>query len=87
MQNAISSIQHRRAGGKRTLSKLELREERVAYLFLLPWLLGVVILLAGPVIASIFISFTRWNFRPPPSGLGWIITGACFSTTPIFIAR
>lgn len=70
MQNAISSIQHRRAGGKRTLSKLELREERAAYLFLLPWLLGVVILLAGPVIASIFISFTRWNFSTPPIWVG-----------------
>jgi len=70
MQNAISSIQHRRAGGKRKLSKLELREERAAYLFLLPWLLGVVILLAGPVIASIFISFTRWNFSTPPIWVG-----------------
>jgi multiple sugar transport system permease protein len=70
MQNAISSIQHRRTSGKRTLSKLELREERAAYLFLLPWLLGVVFLLAGPVIASVFISFTRWNFSTPPIWVG-----------------
>lgn len=71
MQNAISSIQHRKATGKRTLSKLELREERAAYTFLLPWLLGLVFLLAGPVIASILISFTRWNFSTPPIWIGF----------------
>ncbi len=71
MQNAISSIEHHQAGGKRKLSKLELREKRAAYLFMLPWLLGVVILLAGPVIASIFISFTRWNFSTPPIWVGF----------------
>jgi multiple sugar transport system permease protein len=70
MQNALSSIQHRKADGKRTLSKLELREERAAYIFLLPWMLGLIFLLGGPAIASILISFTRWNFSTPPVWIG-----------------
>lgn len=70
MQNALSSIQRQPKKEKQTLSKLEIREERAAYLFLLPWLLGVVLLLAGPVIASVFISFTKWNFSTPPIWVG-----------------
>jgi len=45
-------------------------EERAAYLFLLPWLIGVVFLLAGPIIASVFISFTKWNLSAPPTWIG-----------------
>lgn len=70
MQNAISSIQHKRWVRKGTLGKLELMEERAAYLFLLPWLIGVVLLLAGPIIASVFISFTKWNLSSPPTWIG-----------------
>jgi len=45
-------------------------EERAAYLFLLPWLIGVVFLLAGPIIASVFISFTKWNLSATPTWIG-----------------
>jgi len=54
----------------RPLSKLALQEERAAYLFLLPWLLGVSILLMIPILASIFISFTKWNLLNPPVWVG-----------------
>jgi multiple sugar transport system permease protein len=70
MQTAISSIQHRQAKGRAVLSKLELREERAAYLFLLPWLIGILFLLAGPVVASVLISFTKWNFSSAPIWVG-----------------
>lgn len=52
------------------LSRLAAKEERVAYLFLLPWLAGVVLLLLGPLIASIFISMTEWNLFSPPKWVG-----------------
>lgn len=52
------------------LSKLALQEERAAYLFLLPWLLGVSLLLMIPILASIFISFTKWNLLNPPVWVG-----------------
>uniref|UniRef100_A0A7C4KIZ0 Sugar ABC transporter permease n=1 Tax=Anaerolinea thermolimosa TaxID=229919 RepID=A0A7C4KIZ0_9CHLR len=70
MQNAISSIQHQRRARKGALGKLDLMEERAAYLFLLPWLIGVVFLLAGPIIASVFISFTKWNLSATPTWIG-----------------
>jgi multiple sugar transport system permease protein len=56
---------------KRKRSSLAAREERIAYIFLLPWILGVVLFLAGPMIASIFISMTEWNLFSPPQWVGF----------------
>jgi multiple sugar transport system permease protein len=68
----LSSLTHlkKRTKGTRPLSKLALQEERAAYLFLLPWLLGFTLLLAIPILASIFISFTKWNLLNPPVWVG-----------------
>jgi multiple sugar transport system permease protein len=52
------------------LSVLVLREERIAYLFLLPWLIGLVVFIIGPIIASLFISMTDWNLLNPPRWVG-----------------
>jgi multiple sugar transport system permease protein len=51
-------------------SKLAVREERTAYLFLLPWILGIILFLLGPMVASIFISMTEWNLFNPPEWVG-----------------
>ena len=53
------------------LGILERREERIAYLFLLPWLIGLVIFTIGPIIASLFISMTDWNLMNPPQWIGF----------------
>ena len=53
------------------LSKMALREERAAYLFILPWLLGVVIFLLGPIIASLGISLTNWTLVSTPEWVGF----------------
>ena len=45
-------------------------ETRWAYIFLVPWLIGTVVFTAGPMIASLFLSFTRYNVIRPP-----VVTG------------
>jgi multiple sugar transport system permease protein len=35
-------------------------EMRDAYLFLLPWFIGFILFTVGPMLASLYISFTRW---------------------------
>lgn len=55
---------------KEKLGKLALKEERAAYLFLLPWLLGLLLLLGIPVVASVFLSMTEWNLMNPPKWIG-----------------
>ena len=46
------------------------QEERAAYLFLLPWLIGLVVFLIGPIVASVLLSFTNWNLISPPRWVG-----------------
>jgi len=45
-------------------------EYRDAYLFLLPWLLGFLLFQAGPMIASLAISMTRWEIVTTPEWVG-----------------
>ena len=51
------------------ISKNYLQEERAAYLFLLPNLIGVLLLVVLPILASFALSFTEWN---PALGLNGI---------------
>ncbi len=46
------------------------RESLMGYLFLSPWLLGFVIFLAGPMIASFYLSFTQYKVIQAPSWIG-----------------
>ena len=49
---------------------MERREERVAFLFLSPWLIGLVVFIIGPVIASLLISLSDWNLLTPAKWVG-----------------
>ncbi|WP_319518574.1 sugar ABC transporter permease [uncultured Martelella sp.] len=40
------------------------------YLFLLPWFLGLIILTAGPLLSSLYLSFTRFDMLSMPQWLG-----------------
>jgi multiple sugar transport system permease protein len=55
---------------KKKLSKLAKGEERAAYLFLSPWIIGFVVLLAGPIIASVYLSMNEWSLVSPPKWVG-----------------
>src|SRR5688500_18842888 len=46
------------------------RRSRVAYLFLAPWILGVLGLTLGPMLASLYLSFTDYRLSGAPSWVG-----------------
>ncbi|MFH5181650.1 carbohydrate ABC transporter permease [Paenibacillus sp. TAB 01] len=46
------------------------RQDRTAYLFLLPWLLGFFCLTLGPMLGSLYLSMTKFNLLTPPRWLG-----------------
>lgn len=46
------------------------KEQRAAYLFLSPWLIGLVVFWIGPVVASVALSGTNWNLLSTPSWVG-----------------
>lgn len=43
------------------------KQNRVAFLFLAPWLIGLALITIGPMIASFGLSFTRYNLLSPPT--------------------
>jgi len=46
------------------------REALAGYLFLMPWILGFIIFLAGPMIASMYLSFTEYKIVKPATWIG-----------------
>ncbi|ULL14941.1 sugar ABC transporter permease [Paenibacillus sp. H1-7] len=46
------------------------RQDRTAYLFLLPWLIGFFCLTLGPMLGSLYLSMTKFNLLTPPRWIG-----------------
>lgn len=46
------------------------REALAFYAFISPWLIGFVVLTAGPLVASFVLSFTAWDMASPPVYVG-----------------
>jgi len=55
---------------KRLLAKEAGRDNKAGYLFLLPWLIGLVLIIGGPMIASLYLSFTNYSLIQAPSWVG-----------------
>jgi multiple sugar transport system permease protein len=45
-------------------------QTRWGYIFLLPWIIGFVVFTAGPMLASLYLSFTRYNVIRAPQLVG-----------------
>ncbi|MEU4400256.1 carbohydrate ABC transporter permease [Micromonospora orduensis] len=58
------------APGRRRRTPLARREARWAYLFLAPWIIGFLIFYAGPMVASLWLSFTEYDVINPPEYTG-----------------
>jgi ABC-type sugar transport system permease subunit/ABC-type glycerol-3-phosphate transport system substrate-binding protein len=65
-QTAISADAAARNKSARTQTR-KTREEKQAWVFLAPWAIGFVFLLAGPAMVSIVLSFSEWS---PVQNLG-----------------
>jgi multiple sugar transport system permease protein len=58
-------------GWQRRRRSLLWSETRDAYLFILPWLIGFLAFTAGPMLASLYISFTRWEIVTSAQWVGF----------------
>jgi len=65
------------------MSRLGRKEAIACYLFILPWVLGLIIFTAGPMIASLVISMTRWSIMSPPQWL-WFNNYVQAAEDPLF---
>src|SRR5690348_5707121 len=60
------------------------REARYAYLFLAPWIIGFLVFVAGPIIASLVLSFTQYDISNPPIFVGLQNFNRAFRLDPQF---
>jgi multiple sugar transport system permease protein len=59
--------------GRRTKvprGRMAKKEERAAFLFASPWLLGLILFVVGPILASVALSVTNWNLISSPRFVG-----------------
>lgn len=59
------------AARRRGLSRQAIVEERLGYLYIAPWLLGFVIFILGPLLASLYLSFTDYEVTLAPKWVGF----------------
>jgi multiple sugar transport system permease protein len=50
--------------------RLARKEERAGFLFASPWLIGTVVFVVGPIVASAVLSVTNWNLLSSPDLVG-----------------
>jgi multiple sugar transport system permease protein len=55
---------------KRARRRAAGRDNKAAYLFLLPWLIGLFVITIGPLIASLYLSFTDYSLIEAPKWSG-----------------
>ncbi|MEI7633364.1 MAG: sugar ABC transporter permease [bacterium] len=64
--------------------RLSQRETLTGWLFASPWALGMVLFVAGPVVASLVISFLEWNLLETPRWVGWANYRRLVTDDPLF---
>ena len=69
---------------KPTLSARERYEERLAWLFVLPVVLGIAIFQVYPTLFSLYASMTQWNLLTPPRWIGMRNYRELFTTDRFF---
>ena len=55
---------------KRLAAKEAGKDNKAGYLFLLPWLIGLVVIVGGPMFASLYLSFTNYSLIQAPEWVG-----------------
>jgi len=54
------------------ISKRALKTNITGYLFISPWVLGFILFVGGPIIASVLLSFCEWDIISGLRGIKWI---------------
>lgn len=82
---STTQVQASQMGAKKRLQAekrklpLAVRENMVGYLFLLPWFIGLFALTLGPMLGSLYLSFTRYDLLSAPQWIGLQNFTAMFS--------
>lgn len=55
---------------RRAMSRAARRQERLGFLFISPWLVGLIVFSLFPIFASLLLSFTHWDIYHGPTWTG-----------------
>lgn len=69
---------------KHTMTKRESREARAGWLFISPWLIGFLCLTGGPLLFSLYASFTNYNMTSRMDVIGLSNYIKMFTKDPVF---
>ncbi len=69
----------------REMGPMARKEALSGYFFILPWIIGFIVFLAGPMLASFALSFTRWNIVGDPRWIGLENYRQIFTRDPDFV--
>ena len=69
---------------KHTMTKRESREARAGWLFISPWLIGFLCLTGGPLLFSLYASFTNYNMTSRMEFIGLSNYIRMFTKDPVF---
>jgi multiple sugar transport system permease protein len=62
--------QQKRLTSEQIRSRKVLKENLVGYLFMLPWFIGLITLTLGPMLGSLYLSFTSYDLLSAPQWIG-----------------
>jgi multiple sugar transport system permease protein len=60
------------------------RDRWLGYAFIAPWMVGFLVLTAGPMIASLYLSTTSWTMLAPPTQMGLGNYASILTDDPLF---
>jgi multiple sugar transport system permease protein len=66
-------------------SPMRRREAIEGVLYLSPWIIGFVVFIAGPLLASLYLGFTKYNVLRPAQWIGLQNYVTAFTQDPLFI--
>jgi multiple sugar transport system permease protein len=77
----------RQAAAPRTrVLRPAVREAITGWLFALPWVIGFVLFTVGPMVFSLYASFTRYNITTPPQWIGTANYTALFNDPRFYLS-
>ena len=66
------------------ITRREWRENIEGYIAISPWIIGYVVFVAGPLLASLYLSLTKWSILRPPEWIGFENYAELLTEDPLF---
>lgn len=80
------AIQRQGVAQRRVFWRPAMREAITGWLFALPWIIGFLVFTAGPMIFSLYTSFTAYNITTPPQWVGTENYQALFNDPRFYVS-